>query len=73
MSERAPLECAEVAARRLADRMSAEMPHGWGFALLLFSHGEHGAMTYISNLSREDVIAAVTEWLVKVKLRRPEL
>lgn len=40
-----------------------------GFALLLFTFGEEGAATYVSNADRGDMIRAVEEWLKHAKRR----
>jgi len=37
----------------------------WGFTLMIFTMGEGGFLTYISNAKREDMILAIKEWLVK--------
>jgi len=34
-----------------------------GFAVFLFDFGETGSLAYVSNAKREDMIAAVKEWL----------
>jgi hypothetical protein len=34
-----------------------------GFAVFLFDFGPKGSMAYVSNASREDMMAAVCEWL----------
>lgn len=36
-----------------------------GFALFVFNFGEGGNIAYVSNSSREDMVSAVKEWLVK--------
>lgn len=45
--------------------LGKKMPKGWGFNLLLFSFGEGGAMFYISNAQRPDMIAAMKEFIGK--------
>jgi hypothetical protein len=37
----------------------------WGFALFLFSFGERGEMTYVSNADREDMIKMLLEFIAK--------
>lgn len=52
----------------IARRIGYEMPKGWGFALFLFSYGEPSQPTnlfYISSAQREQVIAALTEFITK--------
>lgn len=40
-------------------------PHGCGFALLVFDFGDKGRMNYISNGTREDMIAAMKEFIAR--------
>ena len=61
MIERATLEQAEVEAKRLGRKIGSHMPKGWGFALVMFSFGESGFSTYISNACRTDMIKALRE------------
>lgn len=56
----------EYTAREVGRRLSAEMPEGVGFALLVFDFGEGGNLAWMSNGRREDMIKAVKEWLEKV-------
>lgn len=62
---RAPLERAENEARRLAREIRAQMPLGWGFGLILYSKGEAGYLTWISDGVREDMAKAMRELLDK--------
>jgi len=39
------------------------LPEGWGFGLLIFTFGEDGTMTWISNAAREDMLKAMQEFL----------
>lgn len=41
------------------------LPAGWGFTLLLFTFGDEGVMTYISNAQRADMVKAMQEFLAK--------
>jgi hypothetical protein len=45
--------------------IGAQMPPGWGFSLLIASHGEAGGVFYISNLQRADMIATMQEFIAK--------
>jgi hypothetical protein len=45
--------------------IGAQMPPGWGFSLLIASHGEGGGVFYISNLNRDDMIATMQEFIAK--------
>ena len=47
--------------------MEGALPPGWVFAVLAFSVGEKGAMSYISNGRRADILAAVKEWVAKME------
>ncbi len=62
-----PLESAEVAARRMAKAIGAQMPEGWGFILWLMSYGPDGHATYLSSLRRDDAIRALEEWIAHQK------
>lgn len=37
----------------------------YGFTLLVFDYGDSGYMNYISNANREDMIAAMKEFIAK--------
>jgi len=63
--QRAPLERAEVTAKRIGDLLKNAMPKGWGFSLQLFTFGGPGFITYISNAKREDMKKALKELLDK--------
>lgn len=54
MSEptRAPLEAAEIEARRLGEEIRKRMPPGWGFTLLVSSIGHGGFSTWIGTHDR---------------------
>jgi hypothetical protein len=41
------------------------LPPGYGFLLLIFTFGEGGSMFYISNGEREDMMAAMREFIRK--------
>lgn len=69
MDKRALLEQAEVRAKNLGRHLHAQMPEGWGFALILFSFGEGGFSTYISDANRADMIAALKECIEKLESR----
>jgi len=53
--------------RMVGADIDGAMPPGWVFVLLAFSAGEGGAMTYLSSGERADMVAAVEEWITKVK------
>lgn len=64
-----PLPAIEESARRLATTLSGCLPDDIGFTLWLWSKGDAGHLTYISNGQREDMIAAVKEWLARMEGR----
>lgn len=49
--------------RDLGRLLAKQMPPGWGFGLLMFTLGEGGTMTWISNANREDMLKAMQEFL----------
>ena len=56
--------------RMIADKIKEDLPPGVGFALLVFSFGPGGFMTYCSNSEREDMIKGIEELLEYVKGQR---
>jgi len=63
---------AEVVCREIASKIQEAIEQAlgidtWGFMLMLFSFGEGGSLTYISNANREDMINVVKEWLEKAQ------
>jgi hypothetical protein len=64
---RAPLEEAENKARDVARFIKAQMPSGWGFCLILASHGDEGSMTYLSSLDRECTVKLLREMALKLE------
>lgn len=69
---RAPLEEAEIVARRLGHMIGDVTPPGWGFVLLLNSWGEGGFSTYISNAERTSTIKLLREMAEKIERNDPE-
>lgn len=55
----------EAALRAKAKLIAADLPKGWGFALLLFTFGEGGSLFYIGNGDREDMIKAMKEFIAR--------
>lgn len=45
--------------------IGSQLPPGWGFALLVFTFGGGGTMTYISNAQRADMVKAMQEFIAK--------
>lgn len=50
--------------RQMGRAIKADMPKGFGFALMIFSY-ESGSMFYISSAERETMIAAMREFIAK--------
>jgi hypothetical protein len=50
--------------REIGRAVKADMPQGFGFALLIFSY-EPGSMFYISSAERDGMIAAMREFIAK--------
>lgn len=40
------------------------LPSGWGFALMIFTYGENGTMSWISSADRADMIRVMDEFKV---------
>jgi predicted hydrocarbon binding protein len=51
--------------RDMGRTIGKALPKGWGFTLLIYTFGEGGTMTYISNAQREDMLKAMQEFLQK--------
>lgn len=47
----------------LGNSIARILPKGWGFNLLIFNFGKKGAMFYLSNADRKDMIAAMKEFI----------
>ena len=56
---------AEKVLNEIGQLLREAMPKGYGFNLLIFSYGEGGNMFYTSSARREDVIAAMREFIGK--------
>lgn len=57
----------EEHARGIGQVLKDAMPPGIGFALVLFSFGPDGWLTYLSNGQREDMIKCLEETLQKIR------
>lgn len=57
----------EMMLKDIGNRIGSVLPTGWGFNLLIFDFGkkEDGSMFYVSNANRDDMIAAMKEFIVK--------
>jgi hypothetical protein len=53
------------ALRTIGVLIDGEVPVGMGFAVLLFDFGPGGALYYISNAERADMITAMKEFIAK--------
>ena len=63
---RASLQDAEYSARKIARDIKAAMPRGWGFVLVLATHGDGGDMTYVSSLERAGAITMLSELVASI-------
>lgn len=62
---------AEQRLRELANVLAPKMPDGWGFSLIVFTLGDKGWLSYISNVEREDCIKALGDLLDRWKRNEP--
>ena len=69
--ERAPLEAAEVVARRVGRLIGSRVPEGWGFVLVLASAGGDGFSTFVSNLEAPGSVQLLEEIARKMRSRDP--
>jgi hypothetical protein len=51
--------------RQWADKLSDDLPPGWGFTLLLFEFSPGDSLFYISNSQRQDQIKVMKEWIAR--------
>lgn len=70
MTKRNDLEAVEVEARNIGRVIGKSLPPNIGFGLVLFSFGEDGFLTYISNAQREDMVKALRECADKIEQRK---
>jgi hypothetical protein len=56
---------AEKVLNEIGQLLRTAMPPNYGFNLLIFSYGEGGNMFYTSSARREDMIAAMREFIAK--------
>lgn len=61
---------AERALKTMAVGIEDELPDGMGFALLLFDFGPNGALFYISNAQRADMLNTMKEFIAKWEAKR---
>lgn len=62
------LEAGEKVCRDLGRLIGDRMVPGWGFALVLFTFGDDGFATYISNADRDGMIKALRECADTIEL-----
>jgi hypothetical protein len=68
---RATLPEAELKSKDLGREIAKLLPHGWGFCLILFTFGDGGFMTYLSNAQRASMKQALQELLVRLDDVKP--
>ncbi len=61
------LAALEALCREVGGMIGDMMPPGVGFMMMIFTLGEGGWMTYLSNAERDDMIRALTEFIEKQK------
>lgn len=71
--EREPLETAENVARKIGRLIGGVMPKGWGFCLVLASHGDGGFCTYVANLERDGAVKMLRELLENIERNKEEV
>lgn len=64
-------EAVKVILKDIGASLGGCMPAGWGFALLMFTYGEGGAMSWISSAQRADMCSALEEMLFKLRKEVP--
>lgn len=57
----------EAKAREIGGIIGAQMPAGVGFCLMLFTFGEGGWSTYLSNADRETMVTGIKELLTNLE------
>lgn len=57
----------EAKAREVGLLIGPVMPEGAGFCLFVFSFGDGGWMTHVSNADRADLVKAMREWLERAE------
>lgn len=55
----------EASAAEIGTFIASVLPHGVGFALLVYDFGEKGNLGYVSNGKREDMLKAMREFIEK--------
>lgn len=63
---------AERAAQATAQQIGRALPPGYGFALLVFSFGEGGYLTHVSNAERADFVKVLRETADILEANRDE-
>lgn len=61
---------AERAAAGIASLIGDKLPPGYGFALLVFSFGEGGYLTHVSNCNRADLVKTLRECADTLEARK---
>lgn len=55
--------------REMGRNLKAQMPDGWGFALLMFTYGEGGSLFYLSSGERANMVKVMEEFIAREKKR----
>lgn len=64
--KRDTLEQAEVKCQQLGSTLAAQMPHGWGFMLHLFTVGGPGYSTFVSTARPEYILPMLEEVVARM-------
>lgn len=67
MADRVPFEQIEVLAQALAGMIDDRLPPGHLFTLLLYTVGEDGFMTHVTNADPTSSLSVIEEWLPRAK------
>jgi hypothetical protein len=61
-------QCTRGKMQGLARFIDGELPSNWGFVIMAFPFGDSlGRMNYVSNGNRDDVVAAMKEFIKKTE------
>jgi hypothetical protein len=58
-------EAVRPIAKDIGRIIAGQLPDGWGFTLLLFTFGPGGALSYISNADRSDMLLTMKEFITR--------
>ena len=56
--------------KEIGRAIAKDLPDGFGFTLFIFSFGEGGSTFYLSNANRDDMLAAMREFMERQEAMR---